>query len=269
MPCAGPLLDLLSPTLRGEAAHHVVGARMRNVDFLHCDDCEAEQRAFTTAIAQHLQLRVYGQGERICSVGEPASELLVIVKVTLNTTIHSSSTVVRRRPPPSPAATFAVAARASSSSSRRIARITTAPPPRRPHLSLIPRVRSRSSSPPTSRRWGACVSPRCAPVLAQGVIAQAETGYVLCNGRYFGEEMLLANGKHMHTCVSVTFATVNTLARGDLSQVTLVSSSSFFPFLLARLPNGRDRDRRRARRRARRKRSPSESPALILLDDGR
>ena len=232
MPRAGPLLDLLSPTLRGEAAHHVVGARMRNVTFLQCDDSEAEQRAFTTAIAQQVQLRVYGQGECICSVGEPASELFVIVKVTFDTTIHSSSTVVRRRPS-HPAATLAVAARVSSVAVRRIARITTAPPPRRLCLLLIPRVRSRSSSPPTSRRRGACVSPRRAPVLAQGVVALAETGYVLCNGRYFGEEMLLTNGKHKHTCVSVIFVTVNTLARNDLCQVAL--SSSFFTFLLARV----------------------------------
>ena len=127
MPYAGPLLDMLSPTLRGEAAHHVVGERMRNLNFLHCDDSEAEQRAFTTAIAQQLQLHVYGRGERICNAGEPASELFVIVKVTSNTSIHSSSTGFRRRPPHQ-AATFAVAARASSIAVRCIARITTAPP---------------------------------------------------------------------------------------------------------------------------------------------
>ena len=62
------------------------------------------------------------------------------------------------------------------------------------------------------------------------MIAQAQTGYVLCNGRYFGEEMLLTNGKHAHTCVSVTFVTVNTLARNDLCQVTLLF---FFFFFLA------------------------------------
>ena len=140
VPCAGPLLDLLSPTLRGEAAHHVVGARMRNVNFLQCDDSETEQRAFTTAIAQQLKLRIYGQGERICSVDEPALELFVIVKVTFNTTIHSSSDGVCRRLP-RPAATFAVAVRASSSSPpRRIARITTAPPLHRSHISLVPRL---------------------------------------------------------------------------------------------------------------------------------
>jgi hypothetical protein len=109
----GRLLELLSPTLRGAAAHHVVGSRMRNVSFLRCDDCLVEQGAFEgdrgrrvwrlllrrgddarssraasslpgafeTAIAQQLQLRIYGQGERICNVSEPATELFVIVKV--------------------------------------------------------------------------------------------------------------------------------------------------------------------------------------------
>ena len=54
---------------------------------------------------------------------------------------------------------------------------------------------------------------------------------MLCNVRYFcKKEMLLTKGKHTHTCVSVTFVTVNTLARNDLCQVALLLIIIYFLF---------------------------------------
>ena len=66
----------------------------------------------------------------------------------------------------------------------------------------------------------------------EGVLAQAETGYVLCSGRYFGDEMLLSHGRHSNTCISVTFATVNVLPRRALYEALL---SENFPLTWARL----------------------------------
>lgn len=44
---------------------------------------------------------------------------------------------------------------------------------------------------------------------------------MLCNGRFFGEEMLLSHGTHPHTCLSVMYATVYTLQRDGLYQTFL------------------------------------------------
>ena len=52
-------------------------------------------------------------------------------------------------------------------------------------------------------------------IIAKGVVAQS-SGIVLCPGRFFGEDMLLRNGAYPHTYNSVTFVTVNVLAKGEL-----------------------------------------------------
>ena len=52
-------------------------------------------------------------------------------------------------------------------------------------------------------------------IIAKGVVAQS-AGLVLCNGRFFGEEMLLRRGRYSQTCNAVTFVTVNVLKKEDL-----------------------------------------------------
>ena len=75
----GRVLELLSPALRGAASEHIAGELLRNVAFLLCED-EPERRAFTSALSQRLQLRVFAQSERIVGAGDAAISLYVIVK---------------------------------------------------------------------------------------------------------------------------------------------------------------------------------------------
>jgi hypothetical protein len=56
------------------------------------------------------------------------------------------------------------------------------------------------------------------PGFTKGVVTQTSgvQTVILCVGKYFGEDMLLLNGKHQHTSCSVTFVTANVLAKADL-----------------------------------------------------
>lgn len=73
------LLDLLSPTLRGKVSQHTHGIWLQSVPFFSCDDGK-ERRNFTMAIAECLNVKIYGKGEIVVASGEPADRMFIIAK---------------------------------------------------------------------------------------------------------------------------------------------------------------------------------------------
>eukprot|EP00946_MAST-07B_sp_MAST-7B-sp1_P005219 g5219.t1 len=73
------LLELMSPTLRGEVSVLANGPWVQKIPFFNPDGCEVEEKAdFITAITMRLNLSCYAPEEAVYVKGDPATHLYII-----------------------------------------------------------------------------------------------------------------------------------------------------------------------------------------------
>ena len=74
------LLEMLSPTLRGQVVSHTHGSRLQLIPFFQCPDPK-ESKKFLMEIAGHMKVAVYGKAEFIANAGDAATCMFIIAKV--------------------------------------------------------------------------------------------------------------------------------------------------------------------------------------------